>query len=185
MLTVPSHESLQWRQEIDPQARSGSGGVTALTFGARAFDFYTSLAAPRVPRGVVVMNPYTRSRPFAVMFANFSGSIFPTIANMFWFSGSPRFGLRGRHGPRGGTTRHCPHSYAVAISESVGESRAQSVHRCMGCPLFRRRGKIDPQQIGLFSTILVREPRGLQCRRVRDYAASRRIPPVAAALIEG
>ena len=28
------------------------------TFGARAFDFYTGLQAPRVPRGIRVMNPY-------------------------------------------------------------------------------------------------------------------------------
>jgi len=31
-------------------------------FGSRAFRFYTSLGAPRVPRGVVVMNPYTAPR---------------------------------------------------------------------------------------------------------------------------
>ena len=31
----------------------------AHTFGDRAFRFYTSLATPRVPRGVEVMNPYT------------------------------------------------------------------------------------------------------------------------------
>lgn len=29
------------------------------TFAERAFRFYTSLATPRVPRGVTVMNPYT------------------------------------------------------------------------------------------------------------------------------
>lgn len=33
--------------------------MNADTFGARAFRFYTSLATPRVPRGVEVMNPYT------------------------------------------------------------------------------------------------------------------------------
>ncbi|HYV97732.1 MAG TPA: uracil-DNA glycosylase family protein [Gemmatimonadaceae bacterium] len=33
-------------------------GKTASTFGARAFRLYTSLEPPRMPRGVVVMNPY-------------------------------------------------------------------------------------------------------------------------------
>ena len=28
------------------------------TFGSRVFDFYVSLEAPRVPRGITVMNPY-------------------------------------------------------------------------------------------------------------------------------
>lgn len=31
------------------------------SFGERAYQFYTSLEAPRVPRGVTVMNPYTES----------------------------------------------------------------------------------------------------------------------------
>jgi hypothetical protein len=34
----------------------------ATTFGSRAFDFYRSLKAPRVPRGVHVMNPYAHER---------------------------------------------------------------------------------------------------------------------------
>ncbi|MEO5588355.1 MAG: uracil-DNA glycosylase family protein [Gemmatimonadaceae bacterium] len=32
------------------------------SFGSRALDFYKSLTSPRVPRGVVVMNPYTDAR---------------------------------------------------------------------------------------------------------------------------
>ncbi|MCR4341705.1 MAG: DUF4918 family protein [Gemmatimonadaceae bacterium] len=32
------------------------------TFAKRAFEFYKGLVAPRVPRGVVVMNPYTDAR---------------------------------------------------------------------------------------------------------------------------
>src|SRR5947207_2209788 len=32
--------------------------TTRATFGHRAFEFYTSLQTPRVPRGVSVMNPY-------------------------------------------------------------------------------------------------------------------------------
>ena len=32
------------------------------TFAERAFRFYTSLASPRVPRGVTVLNPYTDPR---------------------------------------------------------------------------------------------------------------------------
>jgi hypothetical protein len=31
-------------------------------FGDRALQFYSSLASPRVPRGIVVMNPYTEPR---------------------------------------------------------------------------------------------------------------------------
>jgi hypothetical protein len=34
----------------------------AVTFGARAFDFYRSLQPPRVPRGIRVMNPYAHER---------------------------------------------------------------------------------------------------------------------------
>ncbi|HYN80646.1 MAG TPA: uracil-DNA glycosylase family protein [Gemmatimonadaceae bacterium] len=36
--------------------------VTSDTFAERAFRFYKSLASPRVPRGVTVMNPYVDKR---------------------------------------------------------------------------------------------------------------------------
>ncbi len=36
--------------------------ATTNTFAKRAFRFYKGLIAPRVPRGVVVMNPYTDAR---------------------------------------------------------------------------------------------------------------------------
>jgi hypothetical protein len=37
------------------------------TFGARAYDFYTRLQAPRVPRGIRVMHPYTHARTCAAV----------------------------------------------------------------------------------------------------------------------
>lgn len=37
------------------------------TFAARAYDFYTNLEAPRVPRGIRVMNPYTHARTCEVV----------------------------------------------------------------------------------------------------------------------
>lgn len=36
--------------------------VLKSTFGSRVLDFYRSLAAPRVPRGIRVMNPYAHER---------------------------------------------------------------------------------------------------------------------------
>ena len=39
-----------------------SSFVKAATFGARALRFYASLAPPRVPRGIDVMNPYSVPR---------------------------------------------------------------------------------------------------------------------------
>lgn len=36
--------------------------------------------------------------------------------------------------------------YAVAISESVSESRVQSVHRCMGCPLLEGGERLIPDK---------------------------------------
>jgi hypothetical protein len=36
--------------------------MRASTFGSRAFSFYTKLDAPRVPRGIQVMNPYADVR---------------------------------------------------------------------------------------------------------------------------
>jgi hypothetical protein len=49
------------RTPLLPVARKQST-PNAETFAERAFRFYASLAAPRTPRGVVVMNPYTDSR---------------------------------------------------------------------------------------------------------------------------
>lgn len=45
-----------------PSVVAAVAGKLGATFGSRAFRFYASLAAPRVPRGVEVMNPYTEPR---------------------------------------------------------------------------------------------------------------------------
>ena len=41
---------------------AASGTPRGASFGARVFDFYRRLEAPRVPRGIRVMNPYTHAR---------------------------------------------------------------------------------------------------------------------------